>query len=42
MGELVELDIVSTATRAAVDLEKLQAKVAKVNKAAAAAKATPR
>ena len=41
-GELVELDIVSTATRAAVDLEKLQAKVAKANKVIAAAKATPK
>ena len=41
-GELVEPDVLSTATRAAEDIEKLQAKVAKVNKAAAAAKATPR
>ena len=41
-GELVEPDVLSTATRASEDIEKLQAKVAKVNKAAAAAKATPR
>ena len=41
-GELVELDIVSTATRAAEDLEKLQAKVAKANTVIAAAKATPK
>ena len=41
-GELVEPDIVSTATRAAEDLEKLQARVAKANKVIAAAKATPK
>ena len=41
-GELVELDIVSTTTRVAEDLEKLQAKVAKANTVIAAAKATPK
>ena len=39
-GELVEPDILPTATRASEDLEKLQAKVAKANKVTAAAKAT--
>ena len=41
-GELVEPEIVSTATRAAEDLEKLQARFAKANKVAAAAKASPK
>ena len=41
-GELVEPEVLSTATRAYDDLEKLQAKVLKASKANAAAKATPR
>ena len=41
-GELVEPEVLSTATRACDDLEKLQAKVLKASKANAAAKATPR
>ena len=41
-GELVEPEVLSTATRAYDDLEKLQAKVLKANKANAAAKATPK
>ena len=40
--ELVDPSILSTAARASDDLEKLQAKVMKANKARAAAKATPR
>ena len=39
--ELVDPDVLSTATRAMEDLEKLHAKVVKVNKANAAPKATP-
>ena len=41
-GELVDPDVLSTATRAMEDLEKLHAKVVKVNTANAAPKATPR
>ena len=41
-GELVEPEVLSTATRAYDDLEKLHSKVSKANKSNAAAKATPK